>query len=52
MNFIHLIIPVFRKVILQWMGSDPRIKNSLPVFDFKKNIYTAKPIPDIKSKVY
>lgn len=38
-------------MILQWMESNDKIKDSLPVFDLKKNIYTARPIPNIKSKV-
>lgn len=41
----------FRKIIEGWMASDHRIGGCLPVYDLKKNIYTAHRIPGVNSKV-
>ena len=38
-------------MIGQFLSSEPKLKGILPVFDSKKNIYTACPIPGLQSKV-
>ncbi len=48
-TFFTIIIN--RKVIGQFLGSDSRFKDIFPVFDLKKNIYTARRIPGLDSKV-
>jgi hypothetical protein len=40
-----------RKVIEQFLGSEARFRDIFPVFDLKKNIYTARRIPGLDSKV-
>ncbi|XP_046635455.1 protein argonaute-2-like isoform X1 [Daphnia pulicaria] len=42
---------LLKKVIGQFLGSDSRFKDIFPVFDLKKNIYTARRIPGLDSKV-
>uniref|UniRef100_A0A0P5QUR0 Argonaute-2 n=1 Tax=Daphnia magna TaxID=35525 RepID=A0A0P5QUR0_9CRUS len=42
---------LFRKVVEQFLGSDARFKNIRPVFDSKKNIYTACRVPGLDSKL-
>ena len=40
-----------RKVILQWMSAAKVIRDACAVFDLKKNIYTARRISGLDSKV-
>jgi hypothetical protein len=40
-----------RKVVTQFLEGDARFNNIFPVFDLKKNIYTARRIPGLDSKV-
>ncbi len=40
-----------RKVIMQFLESDARFNDIFPVFDLKKNIYTARRILGLDSKV-
>ncbi|XP_046448978.1 protein argonaute-2-like isoform X2 [Daphnia pulex] len=42
---------LFKKVIVQFLESEARFKDIFPVFDLKKNIYTARRIPGLDSKV-
>ncbi|XP_059352742.1 protein argonaute-2-like [Daphnia carinata] len=42
---------LFRKVVEQFLESDARFKNIRPVFDSKKNIYTACRVPGLDSKM-
>lgn len=42
---------VYRKVVGQFLDSDARLKGMFPVFDLKKNIYTARRIPGLDSQV-
>jgi hypothetical protein len=52
-NAITFFIAIInnRKVIGQFLGSDSRFKDIFPFFDLKKNIYTARRIPGLDSKV-
>ncbi len=40
-----------RKVILQWLETDARMRALMPVYDIKRNLYTAQKIPGLDSKV-